>query len=53
MTAAQRVSERRRDLSRIRRLFTPSDEEFSRLSLIARLEAETRLFAGPVDRPGA
>ena len=35
---------RKRDLDRIRRLFTADDAEFERLVLIARLESETRLF---------
>lgn len=39
-----RRGNRRRDLDRIRRLFTADDAEFERLALIARLELETRLY---------
>lgn len=39
-----RRGNRKRDLERIRRLFTADDAEFERLALIARIELETRLY---------
>ena len=44
---AQTKRQRRRgDLDRIKRLFGPDATEYERLTLLARLEMETRLYAG-------